>query len=120
MEGRPGTPGNFREGGLGVSYILLYRPFPRPYHSADILLPVSGIVIGGSLMRNASTLALLLAMAASAWAQDQQIGARTKGMGGSYTAFEDDPISVWLNPAGIATQPDQMSLCYQTYLGFPV
>ncbi|HTF57694.1 MAG TPA: hypothetical protein VK661_10715, partial [Planctomycetota bacterium] len=75
-------------------------------------------------MRYASTLALLLAlllaMAASAWAQDQQIGARTKGMGGSYTAFEDDPISVWLNPAGIATQPDQMSLCYQTYLGFPV
>jgi long-subunit fatty acid transport protein len=71
-------------------------------------------------MRYASTLALLLAMAGAAWAQDQQIGARTKGMGGSYTAFEDDPISVWLNPAGIATQPDQMSLCYQTYLGFPV
>ena len=38
-------------------------------------------------------------------AQDQQLGARTKAMGGSYTAFEDDPVSIWLNPAGIATQP---------------
>ena len=56
----------------------------------------------------------------SAWAQDQQIGARTKAMGGSYTAFEDDPVSVWLNPAGIATQPDQMSIAYQTFTGYPV
>jgi len=71
-------------------------------------------------MKNAATLALLLGMAASAAAQDQQIGARTKGMGGSYTAFEDDPISVWLNPAGIATQTDQLSISYQTYLGYPV
>jgi hypothetical protein len=71
-------------------------------------------------MRIASTFLLVLAMAGSLWAQDQQIGARTKGMGGSYTAFEDDPVSIWLNPAGIATQPDQMSICYQTYLGFPV
>ena len=71
-------------------------------------------------MKIASTFACLLAMAGSLWAQDQQIGARTKGMGGSYTAFEDDPVSIWLNPAGIATQPDQASICYQTYLGFPV
>jgi hypothetical protein len=71
-------------------------------------------------MKNVATLALLLGMAASAAAQDQQIGARTKGMGGSYTAFEDDPISVWLNPAGIATQTDQVSISYQTYLGYPV
>ncbi len=71
-------------------------------------------------MRIASTSLFLLVMAGSLWAQDQQIGARTKGMGGSYTAFEDDPVSIWLNPAGIATQPDQMSICYQTYLGFPV
>ncbi len=31
---------------------------------------------------------------AAALAQDQQLGARTKAMGGSYTAFEDDPVSV--------------------------
>jgi hypothetical protein len=48
-------------------------------------------------------------------AQDQQVGARTKAMGGSYTAFEDDPVSVWLNPAGIAKQPDSGTLIYQTY-----
>jgi long-subunit fatty acid transport protein len=53
--------------------------------------------------------------APAAWSQDQQVGARTKAMGGSYTAFEDDPISVWLNPAGISTQPDGMALAYQTY-----
>lgn len=57
--------------------------------------------------------------AASAFAQDQQLGARTKAMGGSYTAFEDDPVSIWLNPAGIATQTDQMSLAYQTYTAYP-
>jgi hypothetical protein len=53
------------------------------------------------------------------FAQDQQIGARTKGMGGSYTAFEDDPVSIWLNPAGIATQQDQLSIAYQTYTAYP-
>src|SRR5262249_36609610 len=52
-------------------------------------------------------------------AQDQQLGARTKAMGGSYTAFQDDPLLVWLNPAGIATQPDQLSVAYQTYTGYP-
>lgn len=36
-------------------------------------------------------------------------------MGGSYTAFEDDPVSVWLNPAGIATQPSAVALDYQSY-----
>jgi hypothetical protein len=53
----------------------------------------------------------------SAWAsaQDFQVGARAKGMGGSYTAFEDDPISIWLNPAGIATQATQLSVAYQTF-----
>ena len=63
---------------------------------------------------------LVLTMAATAAAQDQQLGARTKAMGGSYTAFEDDPLLVWLNPAGIATQPDQMSIAYQTYTAYPV
>lgn len=61
----------------------------------------------------------LLALATTAAAQDQQLGARTKAMGGSYTAFEDDPVSVWLNPAGIATQPDQLSVAYQTYTAYP-
>ncbi len=59
--------------------------------------------------------ALLLCAATAAYAQDQQVGARTKAMGGSYTAFEDDPVSIWLNPAGIATQPDAASIAYQTY-----
>src|SRR5262245_24620304 len=63
---------------------------------------------------------LLLAAASSAFAQDQQLGARTKAMGGSYTAFEDDPVSIWLNPAGIATQPTQGSLAYQTYVTYPL
>lgn len=54
-------------------------------------------------------------LASAAYAQDQQIGARTKAMGGSYTAFEDDPVSVWLNPAGISTQVDALALSYQSY-----
>ncbi len=58
--------------------------------------------------------------AADARAQDQQLGARTKAMGGSYTAFEDDPVLVWLNPAGIARQSDQMSIAYQTYTAYTV
>ena len=65
--------------------------------------------------------ALWLALAAStAAAQDQQLGARTKAMGGSYTAFEDDPVSVWLNPAGISTQNTSASIAYQTYVTYPV
>jgi hypothetical protein len=51
-------------------------------------------------------------------AQDQQLGARTKAMGGSYTAFEDDPVSIWLNPAGISTQPSQGTIAYQTYTAY--
>ena len=59
--------------------------------------------------------AALLLPAATAFAQDQQVGARTKAMGGSYTAFEDDPVSIWLNPGGIATQTDAGIINYQTY-----
>jgi long-subunit fatty acid transport protein len=69
-------------------------------------------------MRIACIAAALLGLASAAWAQDQQLGARTKAMGGSYTAFEDDPVSIWLNPAGIATQPDQLSISYQTYTAY--
>src|SRR6185369_7552690 len=58
--------------------------------------------------------------AAALHAQDQQLGARTKAMGGSYTAFQDDPLLVWLNPAGIATQPSQFSIAYQTYTAYPL
>ena len=71
-------------------------------------------------MRGICTTVVLLAAAGAGIAQDQQLGARTKAMGGSYTAFEDDPVSVWLNPAGIATQPDQASISYQSYTAYPV
>jgi hypothetical protein len=71
-------------------------------------------------MKRAFAPLVLIMAAGAAYAQDQQLGARTKAMGGSYTAFEDDPVSVWLNPAGISTQPDQMSLSYQTYTAYPV
>ena len=61
----------------------------------------------------------LFALTSNTWAQDQQVGARTKAMGGSYTAFEDDPVSIFLNPAGIATQSDQVSISFQTYTAYP-
>ncbi|MBV8880227.1 MAG: hypothetical protein JO332_09705 [Planctomycetaceae bacterium] len=61
------------------------------------------------------TLALVFVVTARVSAQDQQVGARTKAMGGSYTAFEDDPVSIWLNPGGIATQTDGGTIDYQTY-----
>jgi long-subunit fatty acid transport protein len=70
-------------------------------------------------MRGTGVVLILCAASAVAHAQDQQLGARTKAMGGSYTAFQDDPLLVWLNPAGISTQPDQMSIVYQTYTGYP-
>ena len=59
--------------------------------------------------------AIVLVAASAGLAQDQQVGARTKAMGGSYTAFEDDPVSIWLNPGGIATQTDGGIINYQTY-----
>ncbi len=75
---------------------------------------------GARRRRIAAVTALFLCPAAAAWSQDQQLGARTKAMGGSYTAFEDDPVLVWLNPAGIARQSDQMSIAYQTYTAYTV
>jgi hypothetical protein len=59
--------------------------------------------------------ALVLALASVAGAQDFQVGARAKAMGGSYTAFGDDPVSIWNNPAGTAGQPTQLALTYQTF-----
>ena len=52
---------------------------------------------------------------AAFFGQDFQVGARAKAMGGSYTAFGDDPIAVWSNPAGIATQPTQFAMTYQSF-----
>lgn len=71
-------------------------------------------------MRNFALLAAFLGCSASALAQDQQVGARTKAMGGSYTAFEDDPVSLWLNPAGIAGQTDSAALAYQTFTSWEI
>jgi hypothetical protein len=63
----------------------------------------------------AGTVVAVLSFVAPLWAQDFQVGARAKGMGGSYTAFEDDPVSVWLNPAGIARQGWKAAIHYQTF-----
>ena len=75
---------------------------------------------GGMAMRNILALGMIPLMAAAAAAQDQQVGARTKAMGGSYTAVEDDPVSVWLNPGGIATQTDALAVAYQTYTSWDI
>ncbi len=56
-------------------------------------------------------LALLLA-------QEQLVGTRAKGMGGGYTAFDDDPTSIWLNPAGMAGQPTQLAIHYQSHTAY--
>jgi len=61
------------------------------------------------------TLAILLFLASAAAAQDFQVGARAKAMGGSYTAFGDDPVAIWSNPAGIAAQPTQFAITYQSF-----
>jgi hypothetical protein len=65
--------------------------------------------------------AVLLSLSGTLLAQDFQVGSRAKGMGGSYTAFEDDPVSIWLNPAGIARQ-NSLTACihYQTFTQFEV
>jgi hypothetical protein len=55
-----------------------------------------------------------------ALAQDFQVGSRAKGMGGSYTAFDEDPVSIWLNPAGIAGAPTRMAIDYQTFTQYEV
>jgi len=63
-------------------------------------------------------LALAAAMASTAFTQDTQISARAKGMGGSYTAFGDDPISIWQNPAGTATQTSKLALSYTSFVTY--
>lgn len=61
---------------------------------------------------------ILAAATLPATAQDTQISARAKGMGGSYTAFGDDPIAIWQNPAGTATQTSKLALSYQSYITY--
>ena len=58
------------------------------------------------MVRPGAVILFLAGAASTLTAQDQQLGARTKAMGGSYTAFQDDPLLVWLNPSGIARFPD--------------
>lgn len=66
-------------------------------------------------MKRALVVVLMLAAAATASAQDFQVGARAKGMGGSYTAFGDDPVAIWTNPAGTATQNSQVAVSFQSF-----
>jgi hypothetical protein len=66
-------------------------------------------------MRPVCASVLLLSLASTAVAQDFQVGARAKGMGGSYTAFDEDPVAIWLNPAGIAGAPSRIAIDYQTF-----
>ena len=58
---------------------------------------------------------VLAGMSSAAAAQDFQVGSRAKAMGGSYTAFGDDPVAIWTNPAGIATQSSQFAITYQSF-----
>jgi long-subunit fatty acid transport protein len=67
------------------------------------------------MIKAAGVAAVLILAAASASAQDFQVGSRAKGMGGSYTSFDEDPVSIWLNPAGIAGAPSRLAVDYQTF-----
>jgi hypothetical protein len=71
-------------------------------------------------MRSAAFVACLAAASAgtAGAAQDFQVGARAKAMGGSYTAFGDDPVSVWVNPAGTAAQASQLTVTYQSFVQY--
>ncbi len=57
----------------------------------------------------------VVVLASTAAAQDFQVGSRAKAMGGSYTAFGDDPVAIWTNPAGTATQNSQVAITYQSF-----
>jgi hypothetical protein len=60
----------------------------------------------------------MILLAVALLAQDQIVGTRAKGMGGGYTAFDDEPTSIWLNPAGIAGQPTQITIHYQSFTAY--
>src|SRR3982074_1485346 len=57
----------------------------------------------------------VLLFATAAAAQDFQVGSRAKAMGGSYTAFGDDPVAIWTNPAGTATHNSQFAVTHQRF-----
>jgi long-subunit fatty acid transport protein len=67
------------------------------------------------MIRASVVFVVLLALASTAAAQDFQVGSRAKAMGGSYTAFGDDPVAIWTNPAGTATQSSQFAVTYQSF-----
>jgi hypothetical protein len=67
------------------------------------------------MKRIACVVLFVAAAAAAASAQDFQVGSRAKGMGGSYTSFDEDPVAIWLNPAGIAGAPSRLAVDYQTF-----
>lgn len=60
----------------------------------------------------------LVLLAGVGRAQDMQISARAKGMGGGYTAFGDDPVAIWQNPAGTATQVSKFAVGYQSFVTY--
>jgi long-subunit fatty acid transport protein len=41
-------------------------------------------------------------------------------MGGSYSSFDEDPVSIWLNPAGIAGGPSRLAVDYQTFTQYEI
>ena len=46
------------------------------------------------MIRSFAVPVVLVALASTAAAQDFQVGSRAKAMGGSYTAFGDDPVAI--------------------------
>jgi hypothetical protein len=67
------------------------------------------------MIRSIVVVVALAGMSSVAAAQDFQVGSRAKAMGGSYTAFGDDPVAIWTNPAGTATQSSQFAITYQSF-----
>jgi len=67
------------------------------------------------MIRPFGVLVGVVVLAGTAAAQDFQVGSRAKAMGGSYTAFGDDPVAIWTNPAGTATQNSQFAITYQSF-----
>jgi hypothetical protein len=67
------------------------------------------------MIRPIAVVVALAGLSSAAAAQDFQVGSRAKAMGGSYTAFGDDPVAIWTNPAGTATQPSQFAITYQSF-----
>lgn len=68
------------------------------------------------MMRRSVLLAVFeLLLLSAAHGQDHPLGARAKALRGAGAAFEDDPHSLWINPAGSANQPDGFAVSLQTY-----